>query len=178
MLHIVEPQIINSRQELTNISFQELINDIATTNPNEGYCFYHVLKGIDRQVFLSELQKHTTLHMDIYKRKAILLFDWFDIMKHIKQKLYHFYLIYRTPPSKYYSRQIPVFELCAFGKYRELPPRNTNPLMRVYYNTFGYNIKKTVAILLLDFHMEVLVDYKIIKYYYEYDMSIMNTYCG
>lgn len=77
----------------TSISFDELVNDMYTSDI--GYSFFHIICAIDKQPFLNELKKHTSMHNTIYKYKSMWLSDWLAIMREIKSQLFSRYHLYR-----------------------------------------------------------------------------------
>jgi hypothetical protein len=87
--------VIPSREYITEGTFDDIVRDIESDVGRDSYSFFHILQGSDRSTFMRELKKHSQLHLEIYKRKAIRLYDWLDIMRKIEQKLAHYYVFYR-----------------------------------------------------------------------------------
>jgi hypothetical protein len=154
-----EPTIIPSRANLTKISFEDIIADIELGGG--GYCFFHVLKGVDRSAFMRELKKRPTLYLEIYMRKAIQLGDWCAIMGKIK--LENFYIIYRRAYkgenggnkriSSVYSEFM--VEILAFGEPYH-PVLNRGPVSSWLINAMGMNRRIPVSILAHAYHMKVI----------------------
>lgn len=71
----------------------ELVNDMYTSDT--GYSFFHILRTIDKPVFVNELEKWESMHTAIYKYKTIWLSDWLAIMRMCKSQLFSRYTLYR-----------------------------------------------------------------------------------
>jgi hypothetical protein len=87
--------VIPSREYITEVTFDDIVKDIESDVGRDSYSFFYILQGSDRSTFIRELKKYPQLHLEIYKRKAIRLYDWVDIMQKIEQQLAHYYVFYR-----------------------------------------------------------------------------------
>lgn len=88
---------LNNLDSMMNVipisNFDDLVLNIQT-NP-EDYCFYNILRCSDRDVFIEELKKHSTVIEYILVRKGIMLKDFVNIMRNIKTKLKFRYIFHR-----------------------------------------------------------------------------------
>ena len=84
-------EVIDSRQHIITASMNDIL--LVISQCPDKYCFYTVLGEPDKHAFLIEFEHRPRLHLDVYKRRAIPLSDWIDILQTIN--LVNRYCVYR-----------------------------------------------------------------------------------